>query len=373
MVTDWGLSKRAGLLAVLWLAVFPGSALGATAHVEGLGVPDRRILIYVASPGEANHVEIALDVDAATATIHDSGAAITAGAGCVSVTANEVTCNPVDYRMSISLGDGADVFELTQGGLELDVDGGAGNDEMTACDGCSAHFSGHRGNDILTGDYAILVGGAGDDVLTSVFAGPIGGGGDDILTSNSFHLWGGGGDDEITGGDGSNHIVGGSGDDTVVAGGGRDFVSPGLGSNTVDGGPGRDLVSYWDVRTPVVVDLGAGRASHLGDEDLLPSVEDVRGSPLGDRLMGDAQDNTLTGGGGADELRGRDGSDQLWGNGRDDLLVGGLGPDRLHGGDGDDRLKARDRTRDLVVGGTGHDAARVDRALDEIRSIERFF
>jgi Ca2+-binding RTX toxin-like protein len=365
-------SKRAWLLAVLWFALFPGSALGATAHVEGT-VVDRRTLIYVASPGEANQVEIALDVDADTVTIHDSGAAITAGAGCVGVNANEVTCHPVDYQVSISLADGADALELTQGGLEVYVDGGTGNDEMTACDDCFAYFWGDGGNDVLAGDHALLAGGSGDDVLTSVFVGPIGGGGDDRLASNSFNLWGGGGDDEITGGDGSNHIVAGSGNDTVVAGEGRDFVSPGLGSNTVDGGPGRDLVSYWDVRKPVVVDLEAGRASHLGDDDRLMNVEDARGSPLGDRLMGDSQDNELVGGGGADELRGGDGSDRLWGNGRDDLLVGGLGSDRLHGDEGDDRLKARDRTRDVVAGGTGHDAARVDRVLDRIRSVEEFF
>jgi Ca2+-binding RTX toxin-like protein len=372
MVINWSLSKRAGLFAVLWLALFPGSALGATAHVKGM-VIDRHVLIYQASPGEANQVEIALDVDTATATIHDSGAAITPGRGCESVNANEVTCFPVDYQVFITLADGADVLELTQGGLEIDVDGGTGNDEMTACDDCPAHFSGHRGKDVLTGTHAILIGGAGNDVLTSVFAGPIGGGGDDILTSNSFNLWGGGGDDQITGGDGSNHIVAGSGNDTVVAGGGRDFVSPGLGSNTVDGGPGRDLVSYWDVRTPIVVDLAAGRASHLGDEDLFTSVEDARGSPLGDRLMGDSEDNTLWGGAGADELRGGGGGDQLWGNGRNDLLVGGADADRLHGSDGDDRLKARDSTRDLVAGGAGHDAARIDRALDQIRGIEKLF
>ena len=375
MVTDWGLSKRAGLLAVLWLAVFPGSALGASAHVEGLGVPDRRILFYEASPGEVNQIEIAIDGDTATATIHDSGAAITAGAGCVSVNANEVTCNPVDYQVFISLGDGADVFELTQGSLELHVDGGTGNDEMTACDDCQAHFDGHRGNDVLTGADALLNGGAGNDILTSVLGGVIGGGGHDILTSNSFHLWGGGGDDEITGGDAENHIVAGSGNDTLDAGGGDDVVSPGLGRNSVDGGPGRDLVTYWDIRTPVLVNLAAGFASHigLGHDDVLTSFEDARGSPLNDRLIGDGEDNVLWGDGGADDLRGGHGSDQLWGSGRDDFLVGGAGSDRLHGGDGDDRLNARDGVRDLVAGGAGHDAARVDRMLDEITSIERLF
>jgi Ca2+-binding RTX toxin-like protein len=376
MITDRSLTKRAGLLAVLWLALFPGSALGASAHVAGLGVPDRRILFYEASPGEANQVEIAIDLDTATATIHDSGATITAGAGCTSVTVHEVTCFPVDYQVFMNLADGADVLEVTnQGGVELDATGGTGNDEMTVLDESSAHLSGNAGNDVLSGTHALLNGGGGNDTLTSVLGGVIGAGGDDILTANTFHLWGGPGDDQITGGDAENHIVAGSGDDTVAAGGGRDFVSPGPGSNTVDGGPGRDLVTYWDVRTPMLVTLAAGRATHLttSHEDLLASFEDVRGTPLNDRLIGDGQDNVLRGRGGADDLRGGGGSDQLWGKGGDDFLVGGAGPDRLHGGDGDDRLNARDGVRDLVAGDKGHDAARVDRALDELKSIERLF
>ena len=64
----------------------------------------------------------------------------------------------------------------------LDVDGGTGNDEMTACDDCQAHFDGHRGNDVLTGTDALLNGGAGDDILTTLLGGVIGGGGDDFLS-----------------------------------------------------------------------------------------------------------------------------------------------------------------------------------------------
>ena len=360
------------MFVVLCFALFPAPAFGATAHVKG-DEPDRRSLFYVASPGETNQLELALDYESATATIHDSGAAISAGAGCVSVNPNEVTCSPVDYQAFVSLADRADVFLLTQGDLELYVRGGTGNDEMTAACDCVVHFDGDGGNDVLAGDWASSSGGSGDDTLTSVFGGVIGGPGNDTLASDSFHLWGGEGDDSITGGDRENHIVAGKGNDTIMAGGGRDVLFPGRGSNSVDGGPGRDLISYSHLGTSIVIDLEAGQASHLGEEDQLLNVEDAHGSRLSDRLMGDAQDNFLWGGGGADKLFGRAGADRLWGRAWDDLLVGGGGSDRLHGNDGDDRLRARDGVRDFVAGGAGADKARVDRGLDVIRSIETFF
>jgi Ca2+-binding RTX toxin-like protein len=365
------ISLTAFAFAALWLALSPASALGATAHVEG--GEGRRTMVYAASPGEANQLEISLDADAGTVTIHDSGASITAGAGCVSVNANEVTCHPVDDQVSISLGDRADEVLVTQGGLELHVAGGTGNDGMTACVDCSALFSGDGGNDVLSGDHALLSGGSGNDVLTSVFGGPIGGPGNDILASNSFSLWGGSGDDTITGGGGPNHIFAGNGDDTIAAGGGRDVVSPGRGSNSVNGGPGRDRLSYSDLRTRLVLNLETGRARHLGDVDRVTHVEDAHGSGVSDRLIGDSDGNVFWGGGGADELRGSRGDDRLWGGAGGDLLVGGGGSDRLRGKEGDDQLRARDGTRDLVAGGAGFDAARVDVELDRVRSVERFF
>jgi hypothetical protein len=47
--------------------------------------------------------------------------------------------------------------------------------------------------------------------------------------------------------------------------------------------------------------------------------------------------------------------------------------DTLRGGPSGDTFYARDRYADRVSGGTGFDRARVDRGLDHVRSIERFF
>jgi hypothetical protein len=47
--------------------------------------------------------------------------------------------------------------------------------------------------------------------------------------------------------------------------------------------------------------------------------------------------------------------------------------DMLEGGVGGDTLYARDRRTDPLLGGRGRDRARVDRRLDIVRAIERFF
>ena len=63
-----------------------------------------------------------------------------------------------------------------------------------------------------------------------------------------------------------------------------------------------------------------------GDKVKYGSFVHVLGSSHGDRITGDNQDNTLTGGAGSDRLMGDDG---------DDMLNGGPGGDTLDGGDGD--------------------------------------
>ncbi|MEL6297259.1 MAG: type I secretion C-terminal target domain-containing protein [Pseudomonadota bacterium] len=69
---------------------------------------------------------------------------------------------------------------------------------------------------------------------------------------------------------------------------------------------------------------------------------------------GDATDNTLTGGGGADLLSGLGGNDTLSGLGGADFLLGGGGNDILLGGDGDDVLNGG-AGLDTMTGGAGED------------------
>ncbi|HEY3765621.1 MAG TPA: hypothetical protein VGL44_10735 [Gaiellales bacterium] len=76
---------------------------------------------------------------------------------------------------------------------------------------------------------------------------------------------------------------------------------------------------------------------------ILWGVENIIGSPFGDRLLGDGVDNTLTGGGG------------------NDWIGGGPGDDVLRGGPGSDLFASADHTHDSINGGVGGDRAHVDR------------
>jgi Ca2+-binding RTX toxin-like protein len=75
---------------------------------------------------------------------------------------------------------------------------------------------------------------------------------------------------------------------------------------------------------------------------------------------------------GSNVLVGTRGNDALCGLGGNDTLKGLGGNDRLVGGGGNDRFYARDGFRDVLLGGTGFDRARVN-ASDVRRSIEALF
>jgi hypothetical protein len=75
---------------------------------------------------------------------------------------------------------------------------------------------------------------------------------------------------------------------------------------------------------------------------------------------------------GSNVLVGTRGNDALCGLGGNDTLKGLGGNDRLVGGGGNDTFYARDGFRDVLLGGTGRDRARVN-ASDVRRSIEALF
>ena len=72
--------------------------------------------------------------------------------------------------------------------------------------------------------------------------------------------------------------------------------------------------------------------------------------------LGNALDNVITGGSGADRLIGLDGNDALYGGAGNDALDGGAGDDTLDGGTGDDTM----------VGGVGNDIYYVDSDADRV-------
>jgi Ca2+-binding RTX toxin-like protein len=80
----------------------------------------------------------------------------------------------------------------------------------------------------------------------------------------------------------------------------------------------------------------------------------------------------IRGNGGNNLLVGTRGNDKLCGLGGNDTLKGLGGNDRLKGGRGRDTFYSRDAYRDVLLGGTGRDRARVN-ASDVRRSIEVIF
>ena len=93
--------------------------------------------------------------------------------------------------------------------------------------------------------------------------------------------------------------------------------------------------------------------------------------PVGSTIMGTANADNLTGGGGGDTiyglgaddvLHGSDGDDLLYGGDGRDHLIGGLGTDLLEGGAGMDYLDDVSGGDDSMYGGEGRDSLYVDRS-----------
>ncbi|WP_269633963.1 calcium-binding protein [Pelomonas sp. BJYL3] len=191
------------------------------------------------------------------------------------------------------------------------LDGGAGNDTMTA-DGGNDILLGGDGNDVMRGDgkaQTVPVGIHGEDYLE-------GGEGNDQLI-------GGGKNDTLLGGEGSDSMWGDDSDDDVPAAAhGNDWMDGGAGNDFLKGGGGKDTL------------LGGEGDDQLEGDDELSD------------LPASAHDS--------DYLDGGAGKDKLFGYGGDDVLAGGAGDDALYGGDGNDTLTGGGGT-DYLAGGAGDD------------------
>jgi Ca2+-binding RTX toxin-like protein len=312
--------RRVACIGLLTAAVSLGVAGPASASTAWVSQVTNT-LFYQAAPGETNALEIS--DGPAGITLVDTGAVIVPGNGCIAVSANEVLCEGASVLGR--LGDGNDTGAVVLGDRVHGIVGGTGDDVLTVCAGCTGSLHGDDGDDHLVGGdiRGTLDGGAGNDV--------------------------------IEGGDGEDFIAGDKGNDLIAAGAGADTILPGLGNDTVDGGADRDTLRYATATRPMLVDLKLGTATGDGP-DIFVGIENVFGSRFSDDLRGDGQINRLSGGDrGNDVLRGRGGRD---------FLFGGIGRDIIY---------SRDGERDDVRGGPDWDRAHVDRGLDLVRDVERFF
>ncbi|MFH7243978.1 MAG: calcium-binding protein [Spirulina sp.] len=244
----------------------------------------------------------------------------------------------------------------------------------------------------LVQNFIDVIGTINDDIIIGDFQNNVlsGWGGDD-------YIFGGSGNDLIYGGSGNDTLDGGSGSDALYGGSGSDYIYGSFGSDFIDGGSGFDTVDYGFLSTGIVLDANGFINKGIEGIDSLVSVEkvigsgnyvntidgsteltglvslnanlslntvsfnsllgwgsleftvqnfiDVIGTVNDDTILGDLQNNILSGWGGDDYIFGAGGNDVIYGGSGNDTLDGGSGSDSIYGGSGND----------VLYGGSGHD------------------
>lgn len=260
---------------------------------------------------------------------------------------------------------------VQSGSINIDVDGGAGEDTLSLSAANSVDLeTGAISSNIRTGsavnfEHVINDGNAATMSGTSGSNSLTGGRFDDTISGLD-------GDDTLVGRDGVDTLEGGAGNDVLYAGDGLSATGPDGVNDLLTGGTGDDTLiggqavraNYAEAAGAVQVDLAAGTATGADGNDVLIEIDWVLGSAFDDEITGNENANQLTGNDGNDLLVGRGGNDALLGgegadtlDGGDgaDSLVAGLGDDDLSGGDGDDWLRADDGN-DTIAGGAGSDS-----------------
>ncbi len=201
--------------------------------------------------------------------------------------------NYFDINFLYAVGNGLNNFFTGNDG-DNTLDGGAGADTM----------AGGKGDDTYIvdnfGDHAVEIGGEGTDLIRASVDYTLGVNVENLTLTGSAVIG--------TGNSGDNLIKG-----TVA-------------NNVLNGSSGNDTASYEDAAAGVNADLAAGLASGGAGNDVLISIENLKGSSHEDSLAGNALDNDLEGGAGADTLAGGVGNDTMaGGSGGDTYYVDDIG------------------------------------------------
>ena len=235
------------------------------------------------------------------------------------------------------------------------LDGGAGDDALTAYDGNDWLLGGAGADSLQAGAGNDRIWADADDVLID------GGEGQDVLyvtgdkgislnlgKSNIESAYGNGGNDVLNGQVSIDDLVidGGDGNDTIKGGSGDDILAGGSGSDTLKGGAGADVL-YVDSKDNYNGGDGIDIAVYMDDNDLNLNVSDydvevfyagggndtlTTDAKYVTELHGGAGDDTLTGGWGGDWLAGDQGADTLKGGYESDTYLYGRGDgkDTIH-------------------------------------------
>ncbi len=342
------------LVAAAAIAAALGGA--GVAQAGTLSRIDAFTLRYDADPGETNRIFVS--TDSTGVRVIDTGATVTAGAGCTAPAPNEGFCaatvkKQANLWLRIAAGDQGDYVNVLPGTLgSVDIDGEAGDDELIAGGAIYNNFvDGGAGADTFEGAVTVdyhtrtnpLTVTIGDDLANDGEAGE----GDNVSS-------------EAIG------VDGGQGNDTMTV-----LDSAAVQQRTrLEGGDGADHLSILRHTEAGWIFGGAGPdVIHI--EALHGLVHAANGDDI---IFGGDRGEALWGEGGDDTLRGFGGRDSLFGSGGADELLPGAGKDSASGGQGPDTIFARDGQRDVVDGGRGmDDRARVDVGLDRVVSIETLF
>ncbi len=373
------------MVGVLVPATGAGAATVRVEEVGGPGVfePQSSTLIFEATPGEQNEVELRISAQTATDvtySVTDATSPTVPGAGCSGGGApgSEVLCQlmtsrPADCVRTICvdlgrkvflrslLGDGDDTLTATtmpaddggHGLFETAVEAGEGDDTVLGGTGTDRIDPGPGADSVEAGsgaDSAVAataapdgadhldLGTGGDFISYTAALGAISisldeiandgaaGEGDNVLGAEA--LYGGAGDDNLSGANQPEtasawpeSLNGGAGDDVIAGNAGDDFIRGEAGSDRITGGPGDDHIEEYGAQ-PNRISGGSGQ-------------DDLFGGSRGDRIIGGT------------------GADLISGYGGGDSLFGGRGPDVLNSG-------GRDQDRDSLDCGPAKDLARVD-------------
>jgi len=255
-----------------------------------------------------------------------------------------------------------------------DLVGYAGDDVLLG--GAGRDFlGGYEGHDTLDGGAGIdvaIYSYATNGVNVLLYAGTAFDGttGDDLISIED--VWGSPGGDQLVGNgdnnvligdDGNDDLLGFGGDDILRGGNGRDFLSGGAGGDLLDGGAGQDVAMY-SYANGATIDLAQGYGFDGLSTDTIMNIEDVWGSPGGDTIKGDANENILLGDAGDDTIYGGAANDYIKGEAGNDVLYGGVGSDILTGGAGADTFV-------LENGGGGIYVGRADYIFDYVDGTDK--
>ena len=285
------------------LCVLGALALPAVAGASNVSSPDTGTVLN-ASAGEQNYVTVAPSpAGGDLVRLTELGLELRAGFGCVQIDRRTADCPRRARRITVNLGDGGDTLEVASGSLQVNANGGDGNDNLLAYGGGASTLDGAGGNDQLFGGVAgdNLLGGAGSDDLR----------GDVVFDGRSLV--------------------------TSTSSGGDDMLLGGPDTDGYAGGPGADTVSYahavigFTATLPRAPEEGASEPGQGGEGELLP--QDVEG---------------IIGGSGPDTLTGNRANNRLEGGAGNDTITGNQGADLLAGGADGDSIFARDAVQDLI-------------------------